>query len=1416
MPADANIIGIDIGSVSIAVAQLNLKKEVLKTAYAFHQGRIQTTLRNILNSLEIEKTCGIAATSSTPSIILTTGQSDTRVAVIAAAGHFNQKIGSILLVGGEKFGLIRFDEAGNYLNFKANTSCAAGTGSFLDQQAQRLNLTEIAALSEIALENSGALPKIASRCAVFAKTDLIHAQQEGYSLAAICDGLCYGLAKNIVDTLFVCERPRGPIIFAGGVAKNRAVVKHLRSMAGQELVVNAESHLMGAIGAALNLMDEHSPGYVLNLKSADDILIPNNNPRNYFLDPLELKLSEYPVFNSAEKYIYPAKTPRASHQVEVDIYVELKPETIQIVYMGIDIGSTSTKAVLINRNRSVLAGFYTQTAGRPLDALQAILAAIDDLIGRKRIDLRISATGTTGSGRKFIGHLIGADLVIDEITAHARAAYMLKPDVDTIIEIGGQDSKFTTLYNGMVTSAIMNNVCAAGTGSFIEEQAQKLGCSLTDYAARAEHQRSPMASDRCTVFMERDINHYLSESYSVDEALASVLHAVCENYLSKVAVENSIGNTILFQGATAKNRALVAAFEQRLAKPIHVSPYCHLTGALGTALLLQDQATGSTSFRGIGLYKKNIPVRSEICDFCANHCKITLADIDAETVAYGFLCGRDYETHKYVNNNRSGFDLLKERQKAFAFKPTRKYRENFTIGIPAALHLYEDMALWQTFFNTLSIKTVTSEHYSEAVKEGKQAAGAEFCAPMSALHGHVKYLLDRSDFIYLPFYLEKKVKEKGVRRQYCYYTQFAAALASMAGEQKFKAKFLTPLVRYLYNSFYTKAQLYRMLKPISAHNISFAAVSAAYDKAREFKKSSCLTLQERFKEASQQTNDIYVVLLGRPYTILAQPMNKGIPAIFASRGIKTFFYDMLPYTREDVKSIAPLVHELHWHYASRILEVAAVVARNQRAYPVFITSFKCSPDSFLIEYFKKVMEAHAKPYLLLQLDEHDSRVGYETRIEAAIRSFQNHNASRGESFPKGLTKYARSILPAKEKHLLGKTLILPSWDDLSLRLIVAGLRREGIDARILEQSPTAIQKSLRTNTGQCIPLNIIAQEFIDYIEKYELDPSKTVLWMAASRIACNIKLYPAHIKSILQSHGKGMEKAGIYVGSMSLKDISIKMPANVYFAYMFGGYMRRIGCMLRPHENVKGMTDAMLEKGMTMLTDAFSGKCAKEAALSEAVSCFNDIAITKRERPKVAIFGDLYARDNPVINQNLIHFIEANGSEVITTPYSAYLKMIAKPYLRKWLFEGLYLEALSFAALMAGLRLQEKSYYKFFERILGEPDPAYDDPPGKILSVYNIRSENTGESMDNILKIHYLLKYHPDIALFIQTSPAFCCPSLVTEAMGREIERMTGVPVVSVTYDGTQSNKNDVIIPYLKYPRRKKSERPQRAIAQHY
>jgi predicted nucleotide-binding protein (sugar kinase/HSP70/actin superfamily) len=614
---------------------------------------------------------------------------------------------------------------------------------------------------------------------------------------------------------------------------------------------------------------------------------------------------------------------------------------------------------------------------------------------------------------------------------------------------------------------------------------------------------------------------------------------------------------------------------------------------------------------------------------------------------------------------------------------------------------------------------------------------------------------------------------------------------------------MMPLINYIYHPFHTKKQLYQMLKRTLHMNMSFFEVSAAYDKAREFKKR-CKQESRTLYHVNRPRDDIHVILLGRPYTVLSEHMNKGIPDIFASFGYRTFYQDMLTYGENELRPIRTLLEEFHWSYASNILEAAEVTARRVGAYPVLITSFKCSPDAFVSEYFKQIMEAHQKPYLILQLDEHDSSVGYETRIEAALRSFKNHYDENKKSKP---VDYPPSLKPERIKDLSGKTLIIPNWDSISLKLVTACLEKEGIDARLMgQQKESTIQKSLSHNNGQCIPINIMAQAFMDTIDDYGLDPKNTALWVGESSIACNIKLIPHYIKTILNRFGKGMEKAGVYAGSLSFIDVSVRLPQNVYFAYMIGGMIRKLGCRFRPYEKVKGQTDRTISQSVHLMADAFRGNRDKQTALEKVVALFRSIerynVADVGQRPKVAIFGDLYVRDNRVMNQNLIRFIEDNGGEVVTTPYSDYVKMIVKPYLRKWFREGHYFDALFSKAIMTSVRPTEKVYQRILRQVLDEPEHEYNESPAKILDGFNLRIEHTGESMESLLKIYYLKKYYTDLSLFVQLIPAFCCPSLVTEGMAQKIEEKTGIPMVSITYDGTGGNKNEAVIPYLKFPRR--------------
>jgi predicted nucleotide-binding protein (sugar kinase/HSP70/actin superfamily) len=303
--------------------------------------------------------------------------------------------------------------------------------------------------------------------------------------------------------------------------------------------------------------------------------------------------------------------------------------------------------------------------------------------------------------------------------------------------------------------------------------------------------------------------------------------------------------------------------------------------------------------------------------------------------------------------------------------------------------------------------------------------------------------------------------------------------------------------------------------------------------------------------------------------------------------------------------------------------------------------------------------------------------------------------------------------------------------------------------------------------------------------------------MTDSTWSCNFHLFPLHIKGLLEDYGNGMEKAGVYVGDFTFSEISPFLGVGAYFAYLFGGLLRRLGCRIRPYEINPGQTDAAVETALEIFDESLSGGRSKEDALAEVIAMFEAIPKEEHRRPQVAIFGDLYVRDNDVMNQDLVRFIEQAGGEVVTTPYSEYLRIVADATFKKWSREQNYGVLLKYRVLLAMVNRLEKKVFGYYAKYLGSPSSFRDPHPERTLGSYNVRLEHHGESWDNLLKITRLAKEYPDLRLFVQTNPVFCCPSLVTEAMARRIEELTGVPVVTLTYDGTGSFKNDRIVPYL-------------------
>jgi len=388
------------------------------------------------------------------------------------------------------------------------------------------------------------------------------------------------------------------------------------------------------------------------------------------------------------------------------------------------------------------------------------------------------------------------------------------------------------------------------------------------------------------------------------------------------------------------------------------------------------------------------------------------------------------------------------------------------------------------------------------------------------------------------------------------------------------------------------------------------------------------------------------------------------------------------------------------------------------------------------------------------------------------------------------------------ERLLNKILLLPSWDQLVGPLLEAVLQNIGVDARLVNSSRESMAKSLSHNTGQCLPLNIIVQTAVDYISEKKLDTTQTVIWNINSNLSCNLSMFPYFNKKLLNDQGNGMENIQMYLGDVIFYDFSLQTAISAYLAYMFGGLVRKMGCLKRPYEKEKGCTDKVIEWAMPLLYNMFRYGEPKEPVIEKIVAAFEAIETIPQNRPKVAIFGDLYVRDNDMMNQDLIRTVEENGGEVITTSYSEYMNIILDPFMERLYKEGRYFDYVKHNFLKAIAPLVEGKFNKYFSRVLGTTQTIPYAETIDWLDRFGLNIMHRGEALENILKIHSLVKNYPDLSLFIQTNPSYCCPSLVTEAMTAKIEEVTGIPVVTIEYDGTTSNKNENIIPYLKFRRK--------------
>ena len=1005
-------VGIDVGAVSVKLAALGAREDhsllarlaegksaftlpsmpgtnafagrpVAISAYRRIQGNPLQAASDLLREF-----CEVVPQNEIAGILFT-GSGGRTVARAFDAGFENEfralarsmralypQVRTVFEMGGETSKYIRLgatsgsDRLG-ILDYQSSTECAAGTGSFIDQQSSRL-LCDVEDVGAAACSASGAA-RVAGRCSVFAKTDMIHAQQKGYTADQILRGLCEAVARNFKSSIVKGRKVVSPVAFVGGVALNAGVRQALLEafkLQEADLLVPELQCWMTALGASMLAAEGNG-----NHRAAFRILPPKSSGTAEL--PMTDTLSLEQVTLLRDK-VRPLQLPEVGQPIEA--------------YLGIDIGSVSTNLVVIDPSGNLLKEIYVPTAGRPIEVVTAGLREIKAELGAH---VRIRGVGTTGSGRELIGELTGADTVNDEITAHKTGAVHVcrqldMPLVDTIFEIGGQDSKFIRIHDGVVVDFAMNEACAAGTGSFLEEQAEKLGVAIKEEFARlALSSRSPIRlGERCTVFMARDVSSLMLKGATVGDLCAGLAYSVALNYLNRVVRGRNIGNVIFFQGGTAYNDAVAAAFSVILKKPVVVPPHNGVIGAIGMALIARDRmkATGQkTRFRGFDLNQVKLASRDFVCRACSNYCDMKEFVIDGEKSYWGDQCSDKFRKRARTDRQPVIEDLVSDRDTLLeaALEPHKEGRK--TIGIPRAMFFYDRFPFWCTYLQELGYNVAVSPQTDGSIaSHGEELAIAQPCFPVQVAHGHVHALLQQAvDYVLLPNVVDAETQFMEAESKLCPWNQtlpfVVRAVEKLAGD--LNGKLLCPTIHFRQGLRHVREELRVLASELGRSKAaSDAAVQKAYSAQEEFSRA-VRQAGDTALQVLEKTREPAIVLLGRPYNIYDRVVCCDIPRKLRSLyGINVLPLDFLPLDREDVSQIN---ENMYWQSGRTILAAAQMARSNPNLHLIYISNFKCGPDSYLKSFIE---DACGKPSLVLQFDGHSNDAGYITRCEAYLDS----------------------------------------------------------------------------------------------------------------------------------------------------------------------------------------------------------------------------------------------------------------------------------------------------------------------------------------------------------------------------------------------------------------------------------------------
>ena len=1377
-------LGMDVGSVSINLVVLSPEGQVLREEYRRHHGEPYRLALELLKSLEPEfpkDRCRLAAFTGLGGKVLAELLGGVFVNEVIAqargAYHFHPEARSIIDMGGEDAKLLLVaDENGHQViqDFAMNTMCAAGTGSFLDQQAHRLGFT-IEQFSENALKSTTP-PRIAGRCSVFAKTDMIHLQQGATPDFEIIAGLCQAVARNLRSNIAKGKTITPPVVFQGGVAHNLGVRQAFRQVFKLEedgLIIPPHFCALGALGAALTAREQAPGEFTLNLQPLTDHLARDAEPCR------SLAALTPPPRLGAEAYAV-APLPPFGSEVES--------------YLGVDVGSISTNVVVIDREMRVLAREYLLTAGRPLEAITEGLKRVGGkLAGR----VRIMGAATTGSGRYLTGDFIGADVVRNEITAQATAAAAIDPTVDTIFEIGGQDSKFISLEHGAIVDFMMNKVCAAGTGSFLEEQAEKLGISIKEEFANLAFQSQAPANlgERCTVFMETELVRHQQHGVPKEDLVAGLAYSIVYNYLNRVVAGKRVGEHIFFQGGVAFNRSVAEAFARVTGKPIIVPEHHEVTGAIGCALLAMENDRGQGSrFKGFDLSTRSYTIESFECEDCPNRCEINKVTVEGEQPRhYGSRCGKWEEEEEKARKKSDLPDLFAEREKLLLksyHTPSGEQPKNRPkVGLPRMLLFYELFPLWKAFFEELGFEVVLSERTNKRViHRGCEAAVAETCFPIKLGIGHVTGLVQKEiDYLFLPSVINLPRRDESLTDSFvCPYIQsFPYTVKSSVDLTKNGVKLLQPAIHLERGEKQLIKVMARVARQLGVERPRLrTAVKAGLQAQAAFQEA----LRRRGEEvlASLPPDKKTLVIVARSYNGCDSGANLEIPRKLREMGVLPIPMDLLPV------DAAPLQGDwsnMYWRYGQKILAAAEIIANDPRLHSVYITNFGCGPDSFLTRFFRKRMGK--KPYLLIEIDEHSADAGIITRIEAFLDSLEGAQG--------------RDIEPAQPYRIVTITrgekriVMIPHMADHAFAL-AAAFAASGMPAEVLPEpdEETLFWGRKYTSGKECFPAIVTTGDMVKFTKSPKFDRKKYAFFMGGSGGPCRFGQYNRLHRLILDELGLPQvpilvfDQTGGYHKDMAALGRNFRLHAWRGIAILDS--MQKMLLEKRPYEVNEGETDAAYKEQLDLLIKNIGRDSDTLKDFSRrAKGALKSVKADKNGgKPRIGIVGEIFVRSNRFANDSLIRRLEALGAQCGVPPLEEWLDYIDHQRKRR---NRLHLEG--GWRDWAKQKLTEIVQEKVAEPIRREFDSSIaafgrELPTQAILDKGHTYLTPAVEG-EAILSMGRVVEYaEHGYDGIVNILPFGCMPGTIVSLLLHQFRRDYGLPVLNVVVEGTKDPGRDV------------------------